>query len=85
MARMYYLKLESRIIKFYLGVSNGFIIVNLQTVKNSQDKQLGTIRVHSNVRYISTISTISATLTGVQRGKIVPPFQYDSYTYNICS
>jgi len=65
---MYNMKLEFRTIKFYLGVSKGFIIVNLQTVKNSQDKQLETMRVYSNVRYISTISTISAKLTGVQRG-----------------
>jgi hypothetical protein len=47
-------------------------------VKYSQVKQLGTI--YSNVRYISTISAISAKLTGVQRGKIAPPFQYDNYT-----
>jgi len=78
---MYNLKLQFRTIKFYLRVSKGFIIVNQQTVKNSQDKQLGTIRVYSNVRYISTISMISDKLTGVQRGKIVPPFQYDIYTY----
>jgi len=85
MARMYNLKLEFRTTNFYLGVSKGFIIANLQRVKNSQDKQLGTIRVYSNVRYISTISTISGKLTRVQTTKIVSPFQYDNHTYNISS